>query len=103
MRLYEQVKIFMGGDVEELESKFNTWIKEQMDDRAKVPILSNKPFTILDRNLVIKNYDGDETYAMSIHYEYADLDPNEMGPDRGDPNFAGASMIASQDRSRRRR
>ena len=102
MKLYEQMKLFTGGDSSELERLYNTWIREEMEKRSKVPILSNKPFNILGRDLVIRNYKGDETFAMAVYYEYAELLDSEQGPDKAG-NFAGASAFPAQSKGGGRR
>ena len=101
MKLYEQMKLFTGGDSAELEDQYNTWVKEQIDARSKVPILSNKPFTILSRRPVIRQYKGAETYALAVFYEHAELSESEQGPDRAG-NMIGASAFPAQ-KSRGRR
>jgi hypothetical protein len=101
MKLYEQLKLFTGGDSSELENQYNTWVKEMMEARSKVPILSNKPFNIISRRPLIRQYKGAETYALAIFYEYAELSESEQGPDKAG-NFVGASAFPAQSRGKRR-
>jgi hypothetical protein len=95
MRTYEQVKTFMGSDMEELEKMYNEWIREQCDYQATIPALKGLKFTIIDRVLSIRNYDGEETFALAIFYQHYDLLAQEQGADRGG-KMAGASAFGRE-------
>lgn len=98
MRKVEQVKIFTGANSDDLETEYNEWFKAVVDIRDKVPALKGNPFVILDRTLTIRNYEGDETYALAVFYEHMELDPHEQGPDRAAGFVGGMSAVSKQRR-----
>jgi hypothetical protein len=94
MKLLEQVKIFSGGDTDTVEKQFNKWRITMEEEKNKAPKLRNHPFNILHRDFVIRNYKGEETFALVIHYEKVFLDPHEIGEDRvGAGRDIGVSMV----------
>jgi len=94
MKRYEQVHIFEGSDIIELEKMYNEWFKMQVEFHLSVPSLASIPFKILDRVMSIRNYDGTETFALAIFYEYFELEVYEQGPDRGaGRNLGGTSVF----------
>jgi len=78
MKIYEQVKLFTGDDAGKVEKQYNTWVKELAEWRKGIPILGNRELKIKDRKFVIRNYEGAETFALSIFYEHAELTASEM-------------------------
>ncbi len=103
MKLAERVKIFTGADTDTLEDEYAAWYDTIMEHRSTVPALKSTPFKILSRDLTIRNYEGEETFALAIFYEDTLLQAHEMGPDRGGHIQGGVSMVAGQKPSKRRR
>ena len=102
MKIVEQVKLFMAPDIKKVEKAFNAWVIEQAKERGSVAILSNHPLDIVERQLSVRQYDGEETFCLAIFYKHAFLEPSEVGPDKAGGMAGGYSMVASQDRGRRR-
>ena len=102
MIVVERVKIFTGADTTTLEDMYAEWYDDILEYRAQVPALKGTPFKILDRNLVIRNYKGDETFALCIFYEDTSMEAHEVGPDRGGHLRGGVSMMVGQRPQRRR-
>ena len=90
---FEQVKLFMAGDIEKLQDAFNLWIRQETGNRKKnIPALEHESMKIIDRTMCVRNYDGEETYVLSIFYEHYDVKPFAQGPDRGG-QFKGGSAF----------
>ncbi len=98
MRLAERVKIFTGPDTEELEKDYAEWYDGVVLARDAVPALKGNPFKIFERGLTIRNYDGEETYAMAVFYEDVLLEDYEKGKDRGNHLQNGVSMVLGKKR-----
>ena len=99
MKTYEQVKTFLCESMEDVEEQYNKWYREQSDQQATVPALKGMPFSIIDRVLAIRNYEGEETFALAIFYEHFDLEAHEQGMDRGG-HMVGASAFGREGRRR---
>lgn len=93
MKKFERVKVFESSDIHELENQYNGWFKERSEFHASVPALRGIPFTIVDRVMCVRNYDGEETYVLSIFYEHYELESFEQGPDRGAGRKIGGASI----------
>jgi len=89
---FEQTKLFMSGDIEELENQYNLWIRQEAGRRKKIPTLSETPVVILDRTMCVRNYEGEETYVLAVFYEHYDVKPTAEGQDRG-IHFKGGSAF----------
>lgn len=96
MKLVERVKIFIHNDSEQLEKQYADWYDAIVEERQKVPLLSGTLLKILDRNLVIRNYEGDETLALAVFYEHVILSAQEQGDDRGQHLKGGVSMMPGE-------
>lgn len=103
MKKVERVKIFVHKDEDQLEEQFAKWFDGVVASREEVPLLKGTPLVIISRDLVIRNYEGDETLALAIFYEHVILDAHESGGDRGQHISGGVSMIPGQKPSRRKR
>lgn len=102
MKRVERLKLFTGSNASEVEQQYNMWYDTKVEERSKVPALDNVPFKIHDRVFTIRNYDGEETYALAIFYEEMLFLPHEKGDDRG--QGAGmASAFPSEQKKRQRR
>jgi hypothetical protein len=93
MRLAERVKIFTGSNTDELEQEFNAWYDDAVHARDSVPALKGNPLNILERSITIRNYEGEETYALAVFYEDMLLEEHEKGKDRGHHLNTGVSLI----------
>ena len=93
MKLTERVKIFTGADTQKLEKLYATWYDGVVAERAEVPALTGNKFNILERRFVIRNYEGEETFALAVFYEETLLEAHEKGPDRGKHLKGGVSMV----------
>lgn len=93
MKKYEQVKIFSGGNSNTVERQYNNWYVERKEEREGHRALSNLPFIILDRKMVIRNYEGAETFALAIFYEDYVLEEHEKGSKDRAGTVNGASMF----------
>jgi len=98
MRLCERIKLFTGPDPGELEEEFATWYDAKVAEREAVPALRGNRFNILERNLIIRQYDGEETFGLSISYEDVLLEEHERGSDRGNHLNNGVSLIQGKRR-----
>jgi len=98
MRLAERVKIFTGADTVALEQEYSDWFDGVIAARDAVPALRGNPFKIIERSLTIRNYEGEETYALAVFYEDAILEDHEQGKDRGGHLNNGVSLIQGKRR-----
>ncbi len=98
MRLAERVKIFTGADTEELEQEYSDWYDSVVTFRETVPALRGNPFKIIERSIVIRNYEGDETYALAVFFEDVILADHEKGKDKGNHLQNGVSMMVGKKR-----
>ena len=98
MKRVQRVKLFTGENADDIETAYNTWMDKKYEERAKVPALSNTPFEMRDPCLTIRNYDGEETFALAIFYQEMLLEPHEMGSDKGQ-GVGLASAFPSEARS----
>lgn len=96
MKIVERVKIFIHNESQQLEQQYADWYDGIVEERLKVPLLSGTPLKILNRNLVIRNYDGDETLALAVFYEQVILNAHEQGDDRGQHLKGGVSMMPGE-------
>ena len=98
MKKYEQVKMFSGDSVDKVEKQYNKWVKGQYEDFKSHLILSGMELEILDRDLVIRNYEGEETFALAVYYTHYELKRTQKGNlDKGaGGKVAGASVIRQQ-------
>ncbi len=96
MKVVERVKIFTGANVSTLEKAYARWYDKKQEEREKVPALKGNPFVIIERSLTIRNYEGDETFALAIFHEDTILEEYEQGKDRGQHLRGGVSMVAGQ-------
>lgn len=94
MKFAERVKIFTGANVAKLEDLYAAWYDKIAADRAMVPALKNNRLKIISRDLIIRNYKGEETFALAIFFETCLLESHEQGPDRGHHLKNGVSMVA---------
>ncbi len=79
MKLVEHVKIISASTTSKLEKKFNEWVIEQRKMFDSHTILLNTPFTIVQRELTIRVYEGEETFALAVFYNHPILTPKEQG------------------------
>ena len=93
MQKVERVKLFIGGDAKKLEKQYAEWYDSVVEGRNSVPALKGNPFKIIERSLVIKNYEGAETFALAVFYEDTLLEDHERGGDRGGHLKGGVSMM----------
>lgn len=98
MKFAERVKIFTGTDTDDLEKQFSTWYDQVIAEREAVPALKGNPFRIIERSLTIRNYEGEETYALAVFFEDALLADYEQGKDRGRHLNNGVSMLVGKRR-----
>jgi hypothetical protein len=103
MRIYEQVKLFTGGDTGKLEEQYNKWVRGKVQERSRIPMLSNKPLEIRDRDLVIRNYEGEETFALAIYYEEIEVPETAKMGDRAAGYQGGFSAVGKEGRGGGRR
>jgi len=99
MKTYEQVRTFLCDSMEELETAYNKWYRQKSDYQATIPALKGLPFHIIDRVLTIRNYEGEETFALAVFYQHFDLEAHEQGADRGG-SMVGASVFGREGRRR---
>lgn len=92
---FEQCKMFLSDDLQKLEDEFNLWYRQQIGERRKTPALEQTPLVIFDRVMCVRNYEGEETFVLSIFYEHYDVKATEVGQDRGQ-NFKGGSAFGPQ-------
>lgn len=104
MQFVEQLKLFTGADVGKLENEYNSWMRVMLKNRSEVPVLSNIPFRVIHRDMVIRNYEGDETFALAVYYEDVDVPESARGKDRAAGYEGGFSAVGQEGgRSRRGR
>lgn len=96
MKRVERVKIFTGEDTDELEKKFADWHDGVVTERDAAPITKGQPVLIRERSLVIRNYEGEETYALAVFYEGLLIAETETGKDRGGHLKGGVSMVTGR-------
>jgi hypothetical protein len=92
MKVTERVKIFTGADTKKLEKMYAKWFDTILEERLKIPVLRGYPPRVIERSLVIRNYEGDETFALAVFYEDYILENHEVGEDRGGHLKGGVSM-----------
>ena len=93
MKLVERTKIFTGADTDDLEEEYSKWYDSVITARETVPALKGNPFKILERSLVIRNYEGEESFALAVFFEDVLLEDHEQGKDRGGHLNSGVSMV----------
>lgn len=98
MRLVERLKLFVGSDIEDLERQYAEWYDGVVEARAAVPVLKGTPFRIIERSMVIRQYEGDETYGIAAFFEDVLLEASEQGADRGGHLNTGVSLIPGKRR-----
>ncbi len=98
MRLAERVKIFTGADIDDLEKEFSEWYDSAIAFRESVPALKGNKFVILERSLVIRNYEECETFALAVFFEDVILADHEKGKDKGNHLQNGVSMMVGKKR-----
>jgi hypothetical protein len=89
---FEQCKLFMSGDIEELQDQYNLWFRNEMGERKKTPVLADTPINIFSRELAIRNYEGEETFVLAVFYEHYDVMGFAKGADRGQ-HYTGGSAF----------
>ena len=98
MKLVERVKIFTGADTDDLEQEFADWYDATVAAREEVPALRGNPLKILERNLIIRNYEGEETWGLAVFFVDTVLADHEHGKDRGGHLNNGVSMLVGKRR-----
>jgi hypothetical protein len=98
MKLTERVKIFTGANTDDLEKEYADWYDGIIAQREAVPALKGNPFQIIERSLTIRNYEGEETYALAVFYVDAVLADYEKGKDKGHHLNNGVSMMVGKRR-----
>jgi len=93
MKRVERIKIFTGEDTDELEEMFATWYDDIVEQRANAPVTKGQPIVIRERSITIRNYEGDETFALAVFYEDFLLEDFESGRDKGRHLKNGVSMV----------
>lgn len=83
MKRVQRVKLFTGENADDIERKYNDWMDAKHKEWSEIPALSSSKFTMYNPCLTIRNYDGEETFALAIFFEDMVLEPSESGPDRG--------------------
>jgi len=98
MKFAERLKIFTGPDTDALEQEYSAWYDSIIAQRESVPALKGNPFRIIDRSMVIRQYDGEETFGLAVFYEDVLLAEYEQGKDRGGHLNNGVSMMIGKRR-----
>ncbi len=96
MQIFEQVKLFSGSTIKEVESQFNSWVRDEAKVRSSVPILSNQPFTIRDRRLTVQSGEKNLSVVLAIFYDYTELSSAEVGSDKMRNDIDGFSAVPKQ-------
>jgi len=96
MKRVERVKIFTGANTQKLEKLYATWYDAVIKERSEIPALTGNEFKIFDRRMVIRNYNGDETFALAIFFEEVLVEEHEKGGDRGQHLKGGVSMVGKR-------
>jgi hypothetical protein len=102
MRRVERVKIFTGADAGDVEKLYNDWYDAMLKERSEIPALDGVPLKILDRVFTIRNYDGEETFALLIFYEHMLTEAQEKGEDRGGNSAVASAFPGEKARQSRR-
>jgi hypothetical protein len=98
MKLTERLKLFIGDDPAKLEQEYADWYDEIIEQRDTVPALKGNPFRIIERRLVVRQYEGDESWGLAVFFEAALLADYEQGKDRGRHLNNGVSMMVGKRR-----
>ena len=89
----ERVKVITGDDTDNLEKQFAKWYDAIAAKRAAAPVTKGQPIVIRERSITIRNYEGEETFALAIFYEDFILADHEVGKDKGRHLKGGVSMV----------
>ena len=95
MKPYERVKIFSGADTDVVEEQYNAWVREMTDFMAGTATLNGINLEIVSRDFVIRQYEGEETFALCVYYVHWDLEPRERGNQDYGAGVAGVSTTGS--------
>ena len=99
---YEKVKLFTGEDTSKLEEEYNEWFRKRVEIRKSHSAIMHMPFQIFDRKLEIRNYEGEETFALAVWYEDIELKTQEVGSRDRAGNVNSASMIPAKTKRSRK-